>query len=92
MPLLGLFGGIINGNFKPSDVHQSQINSRHVDKTFKISLPYYKPYTSTMQCIPSIIKALGNPMIDYLSLDIEGAELQILESISFDDVDMKVGN
>ena len=45
-----------------------------------------------MQCIPltSIIKALGNPMIDYLSLDIEGAELQVLESISFDDVDIKV--
>ena len=92
LPLLGLFGGIINGNFKPSDVHQSQINSRHVDKTFKTSLPYYKPYTSIMQCIPltSIIKALGNPTIDYLSLDIEGAELQVLESISFDDVDIKV--
>ena len=45
-----------------------------------------------MQCIPltSIIKALGNPMIDYLSLDIEGAELQVLESISFDDVDINV--
>ena len=45
-----------------------------------------------MQCIPltSIIKALGNPTIDYLSLDIEGAELQVLESISFDDVDIKV--
>ena len=45
-----------------------------------------------MQCIPltSIIKALGNPTIDYLSLDIEGAELQVLESISFHDVDIKV--
>ena len=45
-----------------------------------------------MQCIPltSIIKALGNPTIDYLSLDIEGAELQVLETISFNHVDIKV--
>ena len=89
---LGLFGGIINGKFKPSDVHQSRLKSRNADQTFKTALPYYKPYTSPMQCIPltSIIKALGNPTIDYLSLDIEGAELQVLESISFDDVDIKV--
>ena len=32
-----------------------------------------------MQCFPlfSLILALGNPVIDYLSLDIEGAELEV---------------
>ena len=32
-----------------------------------------------MQCFPifSLILALGNPVIDYLSLDIEGTELEV---------------
>jgi hypothetical protein len=44
-----------------------------------------------MQCFPlySLLKAVGNPVVDYLSLDIEGAELmvnkesQIEKNISF---------
>ena len=45
-----------------------------------------------MQCLPltSIIKAMGNPTIDYLSLDIEGAEFPVLQSIAFDEVDISV--
>ena len=45
-----------------------------------------------IQCLPltSIIKAMGNPTIDYLSLDIEGAEFPVLQSVAFDEVDIKV--
>ena len=39
----------------------------------------YERRTMEIQCLPltSIIKALGNPTIDYLSLDIEGAEYPV---------------
>ena len=33
---------------------------------------------------------IGNPTVDYLSLDIEGAELDVLRSIDFDEIDIKV--
>ena len=44
-----------------------------------------------MKCIPllSILKALGVTTIDYFSLDIEGAELQLLQALDFDQVDIK---
>ena len=32
----------------------------------------------------------GNPTIDYLSLDIEGAEYQVLNTIPYDQIDIKV--
>ena len=36
-----------------------------------------------MQCFPlySILAAIGNPVVDYLSLDIEGAELQVSKAM-----------
>ena len=37
-----------------------------------------------------IYSYIGNQTVDYLSLDIEGAELQVLRSINFDEVDIKV--
>ena len=45
-----------------------------------------------MQCLPltSIIEAVGNPTIDYLSLDIEGVEIQVLRSLPFENLDIKV--
>ena len=45
-----------------------------------------------MQCVPfySVIKALGKPTIDFMSLDIEGTELQVLKTIPFDQVDIRV--
>jgi len=45
-----------------------------------------------MQCFPlySLILATGNRTINYFSLDIEGAELQVLESIPWDKVDIEV--
>jgi len=45
-----------------------------------------------VQCFPlySLILATGNRTVNYLSLDIEGAELQVLKSIPWDKVDIEV--
>ena len=45
-------------------------------------------------CLPliSILNAIGNPRIDYFSLDIEGAELAVLKTIPWEKVDIKVKN
>ena len=45
-----------------------------------------------MQCMPfySIIQALGNPKIDFFSLDIDGVDLQVLLTIPWDKVDISV--
>ena len=47
--------------------------------------------TVEMQCIPiySLLLALGNPTVDFLSLDIEGAEFQVLRTIPWDKVDIR---
>ena len=41
-----------------------------------------------VQCFPffSVMSALGNPRVDYFSLDVEGSELAILKTIPFDQV------
>lgn len=46
-----------------------------------------------MQCFPlySMLLAVGNPTVDYMSLDIEGAELAVLRSIPWDKVDIREG-
>ena len=45
-----------------------------------------------LQCVPlySVLQALGNPRVDFFSLDIEGADLQVLKTIPFDQVDFSV--
>ena len=45
-----------------------------------------------MQCFPlyTILMALGNPTVDLFSLDIEGAELQVLKTIPWDKVNIRV--
>ena len=35
---------------------------------------------------------MGNPTIDFMSLDIEGTELQVLKTIPFDHVDIRVSS
>jgi hypothetical protein len=47
-----------------------------------------KRQTIKMQCFPlySLLLAVGNPKVDYLSLDVEGAELLILKTIPWDKV------
>ena len=43
-------------------------------------------------CIPlyTILLALGNPTVDFFSLDVEGAELDILKTIPWSKVRIKV--
>ena len=45
-----------------------------------------------MQCMPifSLLLALGNPTVDFLSLDIEGAELAVLKTLPWDKVDIEL--
>lgn len=49
-------------------------------------------YSFEAQCVPiySILKAINVTTIDYFSLDIEGAELGVLQTIPFDSVLIKV--
>ena len=43
-------------------------------------------------CLPfiSILLAIGNPVIDYFSLDIEGVELDVLKTVPREKVNIKV--
>ena len=45
-----------------------------------------------VQCFPlaTYIFALNRTTVDYFSLDIEGNEIEVLETIPFDSVDIKV--
>ena len=45
-----------------------------------------------VQCFPlySLILAMGRPKIDFLSLDIEGAELAVLNTIPWDKVEIEL--
>ena len=45
-----------------------------------------------MQCLPlySVLKALDLTTVDYLSLDVEGAEYPILKAFPFDKFDVKL--
>ena len=47
--------------------------------------------TVEMQCLPlySLLLSLGNPTVDFLSLDIEGAEFQVLTNIPWESVDIR---
>jgi len=44
-----------------------------------------------VQCIPlySLLKAVGSPTVNYMSLDIEGGEFQVLKTIPWDKVDIQ---
>ena len=51
-------------------------------------------YQSKNLCLPffAILNAVGNPIVDYFSLDVEGAEFSILMSIPWEKVVIKVRN
>ena len=90
--LLGAYGGIINGNQQPGKWNDVAYEKRiKVEKSYKRPYPYDRRQIK-MKCIPllSILKALGVTTVDYFSLDIEGAELQLLQALDFDQVDIKV--
>lgn len=44
-----------------------------------------------MQCFPlyTLLLALGNPTVDFLSLDVEGPELEVLETVPWAKVDIR---
>ena len=44
-------------------------------------------------CLPlySILMSMGNPIVDFFSLDIEGAEHLVLKTIPWDKVNIRVG-
>ena len=44
-------------------------------------------------CLPlyTILSAVGNPVVDYFSLDIEGAELAVLKTIPWDKISLVIG-
>ena len=48
-------------------------------------------YSVPVQCLPlySLLLALDNPTVDFLSLDTEGGELEILETLPWDKVDIR---
>ena len=77
-----LSGIILPGKIKPSlnqrDLQEIPIND------FEREIP--------MMCFPfySVLKALGNPSIDYFSLDIEGAEYAVLKSIPWKSVNITI--
>ena len=86
----GLFGGIINSATdkgddyvdKPADgMPKTYLKNAGLDRrTFKT------------QCFPltSIMKAISQTKIDFLGLDIEGTELQVLRTIPWKDLDIRV--
>ena len=49
-------------------------------------------HISKALCLPfyPILNAIGNPIVDYFSLDVEGSELPILRSIPWKKVIIKV--
>ena len=65
-----VFGGVIASDHSPGQELQRQresISKKEGHSRYKI------------QCLPiySLILAAGNPTVDYLSLDIEGAEIKV---------------
>ena len=59
------------------------------DKALKRTrLQFKEQRIEHVQCFPfySVMAAMGNPRIDYFSLDVEGSELGILKTIPFDQV------
>ena len=56
------------------------------------SIPDNMRSSYQLRCYPlfSLLLALGNPRVDFLSLDIEGAELAVLRTVPWDKVDIEL--
>jgi hypothetical protein len=74
----GVFGGIYEYLANAVQEKTTRANVGH-DRTSR---------TVQTQCLPlySILAAIGVGHVDYFSLDIEGAEIGVLETFPFDDV------
>ena len=83
------YGGIVNfvnGIKKaPGDINNKNISA------FFAGIPSWVR-TIKLQCFPlySVLQALGLPTVDYFSLDIEGAEYQVLKTIPFQNTDIRM--
>ena len=64
------------------------------DKSMAGLVPQPTDSSFRMQCLPlySLLLALGNPTVHYFSLDIEGAELPVLQVRSFEGGERKYWN
>ena len=77
-----VFGGIVK--------NKSNDEEDVMDK-FRLTIDQKLRYYEDVQCFPiySLLLALNNPTVDYFSLDVEGAELDVLLTIPWDKVDIK---
>ena len=90
--LAGPSSGIINGTNKPGEaLHQKRLEIQQKFPDYKPKYAYDRR-TISMNCIPltAIILASGNAHVDYLSLDVEGAEYVVLKTIDFDALNILV--
>ena len=55
-------------------------------------LRYCNTFAFNVASLSSLLLAVGNPKVNYFSLDIEGAELQVLRSVPWKLVDIEVRN
>ena len=74
-------------NYNSGIILEGKIKPSQIDRT-KPPLPYEREIE--MQCFPlnSVLKAMDNPIIDYFSLDIEGAEFAVLNSLPWKEVNI----
>jgi len=74
------------------DMVGSLRNETHREAMMGITVDPFDEQHIQMQCMPiySILLAMGNPTVNYFSLDVEGAEFAILKTIPWDKVDIQV--
>jgi len=95
----GLLGGIIHEDLKPGgdmsqdpeEVAKKLLGASAISNVGFLGDEYERKTVKSL-CFPlySILLALENPTVHYLSLDVEGSEFPILKTIPFDKVDIKV--
>ena len=83
-----LAGALSSADAVITERHRQRINSVHVD--FRNDKTYNK--TVTVQCysLSDLLNVIGIRKVDYFSLDVEGAELYILGSIDWNNIDIDV--
>jgi hypothetical protein len=86
----GLLGGIIHKGREPGGIFLDNSVFSHLPEGFANMAGQRRQIR--MQCFPlySVLLALGNPTVDLFSLDIEGAELQVLKTVPWHKVNIKV--
>ena len=95
MPLIyfSIFLFCIQVTFQPKsgDPGHSHIEGE-AETLQKPGIPGVDPGLVTIQCFPfySVLLAVGQTRIDFFSLDVEGHELEILKTIPWHKVDIKV--